>query len=122
MDPPFSSRCAQPGSALPTSEKASSVNLLWIKFVVVYLFPLNQEPYPMPVKRDFMEIEGKSLVVRLIIYIVFVAACFVLFLKSMSPLVLLLCLLLIISRAVMAAVVLGLKRKRRLPASQDKSK
>jgi Flp pilus assembly protein TadB len=69
-----------------------------------------------------MEAEEKSLVVRLIIYVVFMATCFFLFLKSLSLLVLLLCLLLIISRTVMVAVVLGFKRKRRLPASKDKSR
>ena len=69
-----------------------------------------------------MDIEGKSLILRLVIYIAVMSLCCYIFLKSHSPLVLPLFLLLIITRTVMVAVILGSKKKRRLHNSQEKSK
>ena len=69
-----------------------------------------------------MDFEGKSLILRLVIYIAVMMLCFYIFQKSHSPLVVPLFLLLIISRTVMVVVFLGAKRKRRPHESEEKSR
>jgi hypothetical protein len=64
--------------------------------------------------------ENKALIIRLIIYVVCISACLILLHKAQSTLALLLCLLLIITRAGLVALVIDSKRKRGAAPSQKK--
>ncbi len=67
-----------------------------------------------------MDIENKSLVIRLIIYIVCVSACLILLIRAQSTLALLLCMLLILTRTGLVALVIDAKGKRRTNPSRKK--
>ncbi len=67
-----------------------------------------------------MEVENKSLIIRLIVYVVCVSACLILLIRAQSALALLLCLLLVITRAGLVALVIDAKNKRGTARSQKK--
>lgn len=67
-----------------------------------------------------MDNENKSLVVRLAIYIVCVTAFYLLLRNTLNPLVLLLCLMLILTRTGLVALVMNAGRKRGRTSRRDK--
>ncbi len=68
-----------------------------------------------------MDIENKSLVIRLVIYIVCVSTCLIFLLRGQSTLAILLCLLLIITRAGLVFLVMDSNRKRKGSPPQRES-
>ncbi len=80
------------------------------------LFVINSEC----TTEEFVVNENRSLIIRLIIYIVCVSTCLILLLKAQSTLALLLCLLLIVTRAGLVALVMDRKRDRGGAPSQKK--
>lgn len=67
-----------------------------------------------------MDIENRSLVIRLVIYIVCISTCLIFLLKAQSTLAILLCLLLIITRAGLVALVTDARKKHGTDSSRGK--
>jgi uncharacterized membrane protein len=68
-----------------------------------------------------MDTENNPLVVRLAIYIVCVTAIYLLLRNTLNPLVLVLCLMLILTRAGLVALVVNVGRKRGRSSRRDKA-